>query len=134
MLSVGFSIGQVTLFALISACIGIIAGLWLSPGARQARQLAIKLEQTEAKLEQYQQQVTNHFVTTSQHFRELTTQYYQLFEHLRTSANQLCSDERIQSQLAAIRMPSKSLLDAEIHDINIPTDYSSKKQVEIEPA
>lgn len=115
--SIGFSVAQVTLFVLVSLSIGAIVALWLSPSARQARELRFLLEQTQAELARYKNDVTDHFIKTADHFRDVTTQYHQLFEHLRTSAHTLCDDERLQSQLAAVRMPSKSLLDPTIANI-----------------
>lgn len=135
--SIGFSIGQVTLFVLIGTGVGAILGAWLSPGARQARQLSLQLEQVKTELTQYQNKVAQHFVETAQHFRELTTQYHHLFEHLRNGANQLCHDEQLQRQLAALRMPSKTLLDAQLCDTTSTThqpEHLSQKIAETEPA
>ncbi|MCD6056397.1 MAG: hypothetical protein K0R12_1359 [Gammaproteobacteria bacterium] len=107
-----FSGIEVTWILLISACLGLIIGAWFSPRARQARRLAEELDKARKTLQQYQHDVTDHFLDTAKHFRELTTRYEQLFEHLKRGANHLCHDERILSHLSAVKVPNLSLLDS----------------------
>ena len=109
----GFSAGQLALTMLISAGLGVIVGILLSPRARLARQLAKELAEAKEKLTQYQNTVTDHFIKTSDHFESVTTEYQRLFTHLRDGAYALCSDDRLREQLNLIRVPTQPILDRE---------------------
>lgn len=122
MLHIGLSFAQLALTVIVACTAGLVIGLFLSPKARQARQLATQLAEKETELNQYKDSIAAHFVTTAEHFRELTSRYQQLFEHLRQGANQLCDDERIQAHLSNVRVPSKSLLDADVHHVPTSTE------------
>ncbi len=80
----------------IAGGVGLVIGLacgalvaWLlvrrGGGGRSAAQLKVELDE-------YRGEVGEHFDRTSEIFRDLTVRYRDLYEHLATGANSLCTD------------------------------------------
>ena len=90
-----------------------------------------KLEKSDQKLKQYQQEVSEHFITVSHLTTNVAQSYRQIHEHLATSAIRLASPE-IGRQLLKSGGSSLSLIDADgnplvsAEDIEAPRDYASK--------
>ncbi len=124
MIASGFSAGQLALTMLISAGLGVVVGILLSPRARLARELTKKLQESEEKLTHYQNTVTDHFLKTSDHFQSVTTEYQRLFTHLRDGAHQLCSDDRLREQLNLIHVPTQPVLDVDLDIAETSVDNS----------
>ena len=92
----------VDLNLLWAAAAGLIVGagvvfLLLRRGGSVNRErvesLATELEETRLELEGHREEVSKHFVGTSDLFRELTEQYTRLYAHLATGAREFCPDE-----------------------------------------
>ena len=90
-----------------------------------------KLEKSDQKLKQYQQEVSEHFITVSHLTTNVAQSYRQIHEHLATSAIRLASPE-IGRQLLKSGGSSLSLIDADgnplvsAEDIEAPRDYAPK--------
>jgi uncharacterized membrane-anchored protein YhcB (DUF1043 family) len=91
-----------TVLLLLSFAGGALAGAlvatWLERrGGRaayeRAAELEIQLAKTRSELEAQGAQIADHFVCTSDHFRDLTGQYTQLYTHLAEGARQFCRDD-----------------------------------------
>lgn len=84
------STATVVIIAVLALAAGLIAGalLWRSFGPQQGRNrdLGQRLEDTERRFSDYQNQVTDHFVETSRRVHELTRNYKEVHEYLANSA------------------------------------------------
>lgn len=100
---------------LLGGCLlAFLAGFGLAAyGSRQnatrLRQAERDLEATREELEQYRQQVAEHFDGTSRLLRDLTLQYRAVYEHLAQGAQSLCPDG---SNLLAPSLAQAALPDA----------------------
>lgn len=88
------SIFFITIAAL---ALGLVAGFLLTrtfhPQEKQRRELEEKLQRVLDEHKQYQQDVTKHFITTSELVNTLTESYRGLHEHLASSAMHLANPE-----------------------------------------
>jgi len=81
-----------------AAVIGLVAGLLLgilltrtSSSGKQLHSVEAQLEQTEQNLNNYQQEVTEHFAETAKLVNDLTRNYRDVHEHLAGSALKLAN-------------------------------------------
>ncbi len=93
----------------IGALIGALLTRSLGTPEQQTRDLERKLEENERRMADYQQQVTEHFMETSQRVNKLTQSYKEVHEYLANSALNLTNPEI-----------SRQLLDAGSGDLKEP--------------
>ena len=68
--------------------IGAGLGYWLGSSGR--RKASAEAEEVRTELDNYRQQVTEHFSTTAAHFEAIGAEYRKLYEHMATGAGELC--------------------------------------------
>ena len=118
-------------FFLIGAAIGHLYSRKTQGGVSSTRDLEKQLEISEKKLQRYQQEVTEHFVTVSHLTTNMAQSYRHIHEHLATSAIRLASPE-VGRQLLKVGGSDLSMLDADgnplinAEDIQPPRDYAPK--------
>ncbi len=92
-----FSTGTLILTGLITLALGCVAGVLLSrslhPREKQNRELEQRLQEAEARMSDYQQEVTEHFAQTSQLVNNLTRSYREVHEYLAGSALKLSNPD-----------------------------------------
>lgn len=90
-----FSLGTLIVVALLALTCGCVLGALLSrtlsPQQQKARTLETKLQESEQQLNQYQQEVTDHFAETAQLVNKLTQSYREVHEHLASDALKLAN-------------------------------------------
>jgi uncharacterized membrane-anchored protein YhcB (DUF1043 family) len=103
----GFSMvtldGQSSLWAIgiLSFLIGIVLG-WIITYTLVVRhgrthQLQLELDQLKENFRDYRDQVTHHFMRTSELVQEMTQSYRSVYEHLASGAQHLCGDPELAS-------------------------------------
>lgn len=123
------------LLALAALALGLVVGSLLTrtlhPHERERRELEEKLEKSQDQLKNYQHEVTEHFVQTSELINNLTQSYRDVHEHLATSAMRLTSPEVSRQlieagygKLGASDHSIPATLSAELPDP--PKDYAPK--------
>tara|TARA_R110002096_G_scaffold194356_3_gene376470 strand:+ start:12109 stop:12606 length:498 start_codon:yes stop_codon:yes gene_type:complete len=84
-----------TMDLIIGLVIGLIGGflltLWFNKDRSSTN--AKKIEELEAEREKYHKQVDDHFVNTAVLFKGLTDQYRDVYRHIASGAEQLCSED-----------------------------------------
>lgn len=86
-----FWVGLICLVA--GACAGYLIAQSASPTGKKRRELEASLRAKEAELKAYQQEVTTHFVKTSELIGNLTESYRNVHEHLAMSAMNLANPD-----------------------------------------
>lgn len=85
------------LLYLVVLAIGGFGGYMLAktrnPDTR-VRELEDHLQSLQQKYDQYQDSVTQHFISSAQMINELSSHYREVHEHLRKGAETLCADSR----------------------------------------
>ena len=85
------------LIGLLSLAIGLIVGFILArslhPQARERKELEEQLSKSQDQIKDYQQEVTEHFVKTSELINTPSHSYRDVHEHLATSAMHLTNPE-----------------------------------------
>jgi uncharacterized membrane-anchored protein YhcB (DUF1043 family) len=85
------TIGLVCL--VIGALIGAIISRTTSPQEKKRREVEKRLQETERKLKDYQDDVTEHFIKTSGLINNLTQSYREVHEHMASSAMHLTNPD-----------------------------------------
>jgi len=95
--------GQTSFWAIgiLSFLIGIALG-WIITYTLIVRhgrthQLQLELEQLKENFRDYRDQVTHHFMRTSELVQEMTQSYRSVYEHLASGAQRLCGDPQLAS-------------------------------------
>ena len=81
-----------TLSFLLGAGLGCIAAYLLVARGRRTHELEAELNQLNESFTGYRDQVTGHFMHTSELVQEMTQSYRKVYEHLATGAQHLCDD------------------------------------------
>jgi uncharacterized protein len=85
------------LIGLISLSFGLVVGFVLArtlhPQARERMDLEDQLQKSQDQIQDYQQEVTEHFTKTSELINSLSHSYRDVHEHLATSAMRLTNPE-----------------------------------------
>jgi uncharacterized membrane-anchored protein YhcB (DUF1043 family) len=90
--------GQLSLWAIgiLSFLIGTVLGCMITYSLMtrngRTRQLQLELNQLKENFQDYRDQVTNHFMRTSELVQEMTHSYRSVYEHLASGAQHLCRD------------------------------------------
>lgn len=126
-LSVLISIALVTF--IIGCVLGAVLTRVLSPQEQKARSLESKLQDSEHKLSEYQQEVTEHFAQTAQLVNTLTQSYRDVHEHLSSDALKLANVDISRQLLKSASSDKDQLLgDTSIRedDFQPPKDWAPK--------
>ncbi len=131
----GWSSLSVALLLCLAFSVGaIVTYLWIRKSGDNTVDvidLQKKLEKSEQHLKQYQQEVSQHFITISHLTASVTQSYRDINEQLVSSAMRLASPE-IGRQLLKSGGSDLSLLDpngnplVELEDVEVPRDYAPK--------
>ena len=131
----GWSSLSVALLLCLAFCLGAIATyLWIRKSGENTDDvidLQKKLVKSEQHLKQYQQEVSQHFITISHLTASVTQSYRDINEHLVSSAMRLANPE-IGRQLLKSGGSDLSLLDpngnplVDVEDVEVPRDYAPK--------
>ena len=91
--------GEITLLMVLQGAALVAAGaaagyfLALNNFDKQRDKLKDELERARAELKEQREKVDNHFLKTAQLFNRLTDDYREIYEHLATGAQTLCSPQ-----------------------------------------
>ena len=131
----GWSSLSVALLLCLAFSVGAIATyLWIRKSGENTVdviELQKKLDKSEQHLKQYQQEVSQHFITISHLTASVTQSYRDINEQLVSSAMRLASPE-IGRQLLKSGGSDLSLLDpngnplVDLEDVEVPRDYAPK--------
>ncbi|EGG95370.1 hypothetical protein IMCC1989_638 [gamma proteobacterium IMCC1989] len=100
---------------IIGCLLSLLLTKSLSPSEKKSRTLETRLKETEDKLNDYQQEVTDHFAQTAQLVNNLTQNYKEVHEHLAGSALKLANVDI-----------SRQLLDSGVNDSQTDLGDSDK--------
>jgi len=81
-----------TLGLLLGSMLGSIATYLLVTRNRRTHQLQLELNQLTERFTEYRDQVTQHFMRTSELVQAMTHSYRDVYEHLASGAQHLCGD------------------------------------------
>jgi len=115
---------------LTGGAVGAILVKSLHPQEQQNREMEHRLESTENKLTDYQQEVSEHFAETSQLVNNLTQSYKDVHEHLANSALKLTNPDISRQLIEAADgklLTSETSADTEDdNDTEAPRDWAPK--------
>ena len=77
---------------LVGVLLGSIATYLMVARNRKTHQLQLELNQLTERFTEYRDQVTQHFMRTSELVQEMTRSYRDVYEHLASGARNLCGD------------------------------------------
>lgn len=97
--------GEVILIGLVGVVLGFILSVLVNKYKTQGS--SEKLKALEKEYKDYRQKVDAHFVNTGVLFKGLTEQYRDVYQHISTGANSLCSDE---AKALQVKMDEPTLL------------------------
>ena len=90
--------GQLSLWVIAILCLllgtvlgGMITYSLMTRNSR-TRQLQLQLDQLKENFQDYRDQVTQHFMRSSELVQEMTNSYRSVYEHLASGAQQLCGE------------------------------------------
>ncbi len=105
----GFSLSWAWGVGLISFAFGLacgIAGAYLMTGNRQRiKELESRLASTQQQFDGYREQVSQHFMKTSDLVQKMTSSYRDVYEHLASGSQALCEDPVSTPQLDIPHQP-----------------------------
>ncbi|MDF2182167.1 DUF1043 family protein [Neptuniibacter sp. CAU 1671] len=111
---------------IIGGVIGFMLGRNSQPDNRQAA-LEEELEEAKQALENYREDVSQHFSKTANLFNNLTSSYKDVYQHLAGGAQQLCqSDEIVRSLEASLQPQLKHAEEQSDTTPEPPRDYAPK--------
>lgn len=105
--------------------VGIAATRYLNPQRKENLELEERLEKAEQQLNDYQNQVTEHFSHTSQLVNNLTSSYRDIHEYLAASAMRLSNLEISEPVIIASASTNLAKLAAG-QSVEPPKDYAPK--------
>lgn len=118
-----------TMDLIIGLVIGLIGGflltLWFNKDRSSTN--AKKIEELEAEREKYHKQVDDHFVNTAVLFKGLTDQYRDVYRHIASGAEQLCSED---AKALHIHLEENALLTKESEAKVEPKEESKEESKE----
>jgi len=120
---------------LLGGGIGCIFAYLVFARNGRTRHLQMELTQLTERFTDYRDQVTQHFMRTSELVQEMTHSYRSVYEHLASGAQHLCGEQpeatslghRKSEQLAAAATASTMAADAEAADYDELAELSSIK-------
>jgi uncharacterized protein len=123
-----FTLSTLVIIALIALAAGTLIGIavgrsWVPPAHQKA--LEQRLSSTQDELNNYQQEVAQHFIETSMRVSELTQSYRDLHEHLAKGAMKLTNTD-IGRELLNAGVNNEAIADLEDMSIEPPRDWAPK--------
>lgn len=117
---------------LLLIAIGVIIGAALTKilnRSSNATELQQKLEDTEEKLNNYQQEVSNHFQKTAELVNKLTLSYQDVHQHLSQGAQGLVKQttETLENSSFKSLSDSNTTNNTELDSDGLSTNYSNKE-------
>ena len=116
---------------LIGILLGSIATYLLVARDRRTHELQLELNQLTERFTEYRDQVTQHFMRTSELVQEMTRSYRDVYEHLAAGAQNLCGDAdekwRLDHRNADEQLADESGRD---HDQEIASDEADYDELE----
>ncbi|MFT4570633.1 MAG: uncharacterized membrane-anchored protein YhcB (DUF1043 family) [Hyphomicrobiaceae bacterium] len=79
---------------------GLLFGMFVLPGGREAKRLAQELEALKTEHEQYKGEVTGHFQKSAELFAGMTQSYKAVYDHLAGGARTLCETPSTDNAIA----------------------------------
>lgn len=123
-----FSLSTLLIVATASLIAGSIATLLLtrtmSSSEQKARALESRLQEAEATLSSYQQEVTEHFAETAKLVNNLTQNYKEVHEHLASDALKLANIDISRQLLNNDVTGSPNDMDVSEEDFQPPKDWA----------
>lgn len=120
--------------AIGAAAIGLFIGLALgrnnASSSKQAKELETQLEASQKALEEYKEEVQQHFSDTAEAFKQASESYAALHQRVATGAQSLCTDIPDQTRLS-FDTESPMATDTSAQEelpLEPPRDYAPKKK------
>jgi len=111
--------------AFIAGCLlSLLLNRSLSPSEKKSRALETRLQETEEKLTNYQQEVTDHFAQTAQLVNNLTQNYKDVHEHLAGSALKLANVDISRQLLSTSINANDEALSTNEYTFQPPKDWA----------
>lgn len=127
-----YSLELLLTVALAATIIGVMAGYFItqrsSPSQQSQQHMEHQLEELQQQQENYQHEVSEHFVETAKLLNQMTDSYREVHKHLAKGAQLLAGDNASQS-LKSLSDNSDDDMDKDLLDENLmpPLDYAPKK-------
>ncbi|MGD8312440.1 MAG: DUF1043 family protein [Gammaproteobacteria bacterium] len=106
---------------LLGTLLGCIVAWFVIGRNGRTLQLQLELEQLKERFTDYRDQVTQHFMRTSDLVQEMTQSYRAVYEHLAAGAQHLCAEPEDTTRLEQQRDPGR-IGDAGAHTITDDAD------------
>jgi len=116
---------------LLGILVGSIATYLVTARNRRTHQLQQELNQLRERFTDYRDQVTQHFMRTSELVQEMTRSYRDVYEHLASGAQDLCGDSDDRQQLDH-RTAEEQLTDESSQQAGADSDASGADYDELE--
>jgi uncharacterized membrane-anchored protein YhcB (DUF1043 family) len=128
---------SIWLISLLGFLAGILAGsivtYLLVARNRRTHELQLELNQLTERFTEYRDQVTQHFMRTSELVQEMTRSYRDVYEHLASGAQNLCGDTeerwRLDQREAAEQLADESDQDAARETVDDTADYDELEEL-----
>lgn len=124
-----YSLELVITIALAAVVIGLVAGFFIAqraaPSQRSQRKLESRMHEMQQQQEDYQQEVSEHFVETGQLLNQLTDSYRDVHNHLARGAQRLAGETATQL-LQPVEKKEEDYQPVDDEVILPPLDYAPK--------
>ncbi len=118
---------------LLGIMLGSIATYLLVARNRRTHQLQLELNQLTERFTDYRDQVTQHFMRTSELVQEMTRSYRDVYEHMASGAQHLCGDTEERWQLdhqeAEDQLADESDRDSGLASADESADYDELEEL-----
>jgi uncharacterized membrane-anchored protein YhcB (DUF1043 family) len=118
---------------LLGIMLGSIATYLLVARNRRTHQLQLELNQLTERFTDYRDQVTQHFMRTSELVQEMTRSYRDVYEHMASGAQHLCGDTEERWQLdhqeTGEQLAEESARDSGLASADEPDDYDELEEL-----
>ena len=118
---------------LLGIMLGSIATYLLVARNRRTHQLQLELNQLTERFTDYRDQVTQHFMRTSELVQEMTRSYRDVYEHMASGAQHLCGDADERWQLdhheADEQLTDESERDSGLASADDAADYDELEEL-----
>ncbi len=108
-----FAANNPWILVLISVLLGALAGVLLTLLFERRKSGGRSVEELEREMNEYKEEVGQHFATTSELFRDMTEKYRDVYNHLASGSQSLCEDSM---ELARLEFTEAKRVDADDTD------------------
>jgi uncharacterized membrane-anchored protein YhcB (DUF1043 family) len=102
-MTTGIETGWVLAFGFAILAIGVIVGIVIGyfglGDSRKSQELQNKLDALQQEFDEYKDKVSKHFMQTSELVQKMTSSYREVYEHLASGSEELCSAPVVNPQL-----------------------------------